>query len=369
MKRYLTSLAGLLSLLGGLLTPVTVTLAQQPPLSLTSQRQPVRLSVQSSYQRYEDGGRSISAMSLPVAAFVPLGRHVGLDLRTSVVMAEQQSRLSGLNDVQVSLGYARRVGEGSLLFTLGVNVPVGKAKLSSEEFETATLLAQNVYDFRVPGLGQGLNVSPGLTWAVPVGEALMLGLGAAYQYRGGYEPRRGRGERYDPGDEVLLTGGLDYRLRPNVALSGDVTYTFYGNDTFGGDDFYEAGNKITTTLQLLSTQGFNEIRLLGRYRSRAKSSLPVGGGAVVTEEEQEIPDQITATGSYRLHFSDTVSLTAVARGHFFGETTRFSQQSVFEVGIVPEFGFSDDLHLRPQFVYTLGSFSGLEAGLALEMNL
>ena len=343
--------------------------AQELALPLTSQRQPVRLSMQSIYQRYKDGNRSISAVSVPVAAFVPIGRHFGLGLRTSMVTAEQQSRLSGLDDLQVSLGYARSAGEGSLLFTLGVNVPVGKAKLSSEEFETATLLAQNVYGFRVPGLGQGLNVSPGLTWAVPVGEALMLGLGAAYQYRGGYEPRRGRGERYDPGDEMLLTGGLDYRLRPNMALSGDVTYTFYGNDTFGGDDFYEAGNKITTTLQFLATQGFNEIRLLTRYRSRAKSSLPVGSGGVVTEETKDIPDQVTATGSYRLRFSDAIFLTALARGRFFGETTRFSRQGVFEVGVMPEFGLSTGLYLRPRFVYTVGGFSGVEAGIGVEMHM
>lgn len=342
--------------------------AQAPVRSLTSQAQPVRLSVQPTYQRYEDGGESISAWSVPVAAVVPLGRHFNVSLRTSVVTAQWRSRLSGLDDVRASLGYTRSVGKGSLALTLGVNVPVGKAKLSPEEVETAALLAQNVYDFRVPGLGQGLNVSPSLTYAFPIGEDVAVGLGAAYQYRGSYDPQQNQEASYDPGNEVLLTGGLDVRLAPTATLSGDVTYTFYGNDALDGNAVYEAGDKITSTLQFVWTQEFNELRLLARYRSRARSSLPVAGGAGLTEV-QAVPDQIRASGRYELHLSDAVSLAGLVRGRLFGETERFSARRVLDLGVAPEFALSSTLDLQPRLIYTLGGFSGVEAGLGLEMNL
>jgi len=133
--------------------------------------------------------------------------------------------------------------------------------------------------------------------------------------------------------------------------------------------YYEAGNKLTATLQFLMHIGFDEARLVGRYRRRADGHLPAAGGPLIPAESQVVPDQFVTMGSYRARISEVVSLTPMVRGRFFSETNRSARQLVYELGIKPEFAFSNGLRLRPRFVYTLGGFSGFNAGFDLGMRL
>jgi hypothetical protein len=48
---------------------------------------------------------------------------------------------------------------------------------------------------------------------------------------------------------------------------------------------------------------------------------------------------------------------------------RLTLDRPYELGIEPEFAFSNGLRLRPRFVYTLGGFSGFNAGFDLGMRL
>src|SRR5690606_28120510 len=115
--------------------------------------------------------------------------------------------------------------------------------LSSEEFRTSVLLSQHVYGFRVPVLGQGFNAAPGLTVAVPVSDRVVVGVGFAYQYRGAFEPLDD-GRSYDPGDEVLVTGGLDAALSDTWTISGDASYALYQTDRLDDEDRYRSGTKV-----------------------------------------------------------------------------------------------------------------------------
>lgn len=322
--------------------------------------------MQPTYQQYTDDGRQISELSLPVFAVVPLGRNLRVSLLTSLATAggDQLTALSGLNDAQLSLSYTRRISLGSLVFNLGVNAPTGKQTLSAGEFETMRRLSQDFYRFRVPSLGQGLNVSPGLTWAFPLNDDLMLGLGAAYQFRGSYTPRSGVESSYDPGNEFLLTGGADLRLSPNTALSGDLTYTLYGDDEREGEPTYEVGNKLTATVQLLSTFGFNELRLVGRYRSRGKSTIPT-----VQEAQQTTPNAGLLLGSYRMQITERFYLQTQLAGRYYGETRAFPDpKTLAELTLAPELQLGSSVRLSGRAGYTVGSFSGLEAGLGMDLQ-
>lgn len=346
--------------------------AQQPfDVSLTSERQPVRIALQPTWQHYDDEGQAIAEWSMPLVAVVPLGDDMMFGLRTGVASAggTDLTQVTGLGDVQATLSYTRPVGAGSIIANLGVNLPSGTTALAADEFETMTRLSQNFYGFRMPGLGQGFNVAPGATWAVPAGEHVMVGLGASYQWRGSYTPVDALDGRYNPGNEVRLTGGLDVQVGPTATLSGDVTLTLFGDDTIDDVEQYGPGRKLTLTGQYLHTMGFNALRAVVRYRSQARSSVPVGVGGGTDERLRVLPNQGTAFVTYRYRVQERVHIVWRVDGRFFGETAVYASKSLVSVGAAPELAFDDGWTLTPRFAYTFGSLTGVEAGLGVAVEL
>lgn len=349
------------------LSPLTPVYAQQSEIDLSSRRQPVRVSVSMLYQGYSDDTLRVSELSTPLTASLPLGRNLSLNMWTShaTVTGRDLERIGGISDAQVTLNYYQVVGRGSLVFSLGVNLPTGRKELTQKEFNTSKQSSLNFFDFRVPNLGQGFNLSPGLVWAVPLSETFVLGLGASYQYKGGFKPISGMTEDYEPGDEVLVTIGADYRLNRTSSLSTDFTYTIYATDKIGGLEVFESGNKVTMAIQILKHFGYNELRLLAFYRSRAKSDFL--GPALNTN--QILPNHAEWVGTYRLRLRRTTYVRFLAQGRLFGEASIYPSKRLLDVGVLPEVALMDDVSVLGQFIYTLGSFSGLEAGIGVAARL
>lgn len=341
--------------------------AQPVDVSLTSERQPVRIALQPTWQQYDEDGYTLSEWSAPLLAVVPLQDDLLLGLRTGLARAggSELTSVTGLADVQATLSYSQSVGEGSVIFNVGVNLPSGTTGLTVDEFETMTQLSQNFYAFRMPGLGQGVNLSPGVTWAVPAGERVMLGLGASYQMRGGYTPVQAMDGTYNPGNEVRLTGGTDVQVGDRTTLSGDVTLTLYGTDTIDDEEQYGPGRKLSLTAQYQRTMGFNAVRAVVRYQSQAKSNVPTGIGGGASEALRVLPNQGTAFVVYRVRVHDDIDMVWRADGRLFGETSVYASKSLFSVGTAPEFALEDGWTLTSQLAYTFGSFTGIEAGLGV----
>ncbi len=344
-------------------------IAQDDALYLSSRQQPIRISIGALYQSYTEDDSTLSEVSIPLAVSVPLGRNLGVSLIASQASASGDAveSLSGVSDAQVGLSYYQQIGQGSVVVSLGVNLPSGKSELTPQEFETAIFLSQHFYNFRVSGFGQGFNVSPGVVVAFPVSENAVFGVGASYQLKGAYTPIEGMDD-YDPGDEILLTGGFDYRAGPTTNFSADVTYTIYGSDTFGDADVFSAGDKVTATAQWLRYIRANELRFVARYRSISKSSRPAVVG-VAGEELRTLPAQVFLRGVYRHRLNPTFTLGVLAQARLFDETDNFSSKTLFDVGLMPEVALSNNTALRLRFLYTLGDFTGFEAGGGLAFEL
>jgi len=218
-----------------------------------------------------------------------------------------------------------------------------------------------------------LNVSPSLTWALPARENFVLGLGASYQYKGQFTPLTNSSLDYDPGDEMLLTGGFDTRLSATATLTGDVIFTFYGKDKINGGEILGPGNKLVVNLQFRQYFGFDELWLLARYRSRAKNDLLVNG-VLTPENVKTNPDQVELAGHYRRRFSRRISTRFFAEGRFYQNTPAVEGVKLFGAGLAPSFALSENFQLLAQLKYQTGSFkegtsvSGLEAGAGLLVN-
>jgi hypothetical protein len=365
VRRLLFSL-----LLAALAAPLVQ--AQQPSaLYADAERQPIRISMEGIYQTYSDDGEDISEVSVPLSFRLPFGDNIALSLQTNyaAVSGSDIETVSGIGDVQAVASYFQPVGAASLVFSLGLNATTGNSALTFEEFRASTLAGQTAYDLRVPTFGQGIRVVPAVTYAFPVGERVALGLGAAYQYRGPYEPLEDLPDTYDPGEEVLLTAGADLEVTPTSSVSIDFSFGLNSADTFGREgreQSFEPGNSVSVTGQYLLLLGFHEIRAVGRYRTRGAAELP----DAAVDAETAVPNQIQFFTDARFALTPTFDLGARARVRLYGESAIFGESlTLFDLGLLPALMVSDRVGLTGRFVYTLGSFSGFTAGGGLRFAL
>lgn len=343
--------------------------------ALTSEQRPVRLIFQPVYQYISDGdlGVTLTESSAQLQAIVPFGERWQLSVAGSGASASGSAEatdaererdiqnLSGFSDIRSSLSYVQPVGDGSVIFTLNASAPTGKQELTSDEFITARFLSQSFYQFRVPSFGQGATGGGSATWAVPVGEDLVLGIGGSYQYRGSYSPEVGGEAEYTPGNEIRVTGGADFRLTQTSAFSANASLFVYGTDTVDGVEQFEVGNQIKVALQYIHQTGFQTIRVLTRYRSQEKSTLPVVNGQ--SEQLQILPSRATLQSRYSTRLADQVRLGLFASGQWYDETEAFGSKTLLAGGATVQLAVGNGFSIVPRVAYTTGSITRIEAGL------
>ena len=325
------------------------------PLYAGSQQEPVRVSVSAIALTY-DGGPS--QLAVPLAVYAPVARGFGLSLHTTYASGDLESNdgISGFGDAQIAGSYFLEFGPGSAVASLGANVPIGQRELTASEAETAYLMGQSFYEFTLPVWGQGFNLSPGLTFAVPVNDALALGAGIAYQHRGTYSPLAGAGGEFDPGSEFLATAGADVRLAPETTLALDLTYSKYGTDTYGNLE-YEVADAVALTGQVTHALGRGELRVLGRAQVRgAGTSAPVA-----TALDSAVPLSLRLRSEARLPFSESFALTLLAQGRHYGASDVFESYTLFDAALRPEVAMGP-LAFHVQAGGTVGTLTGLRVG-------
>lgn len=341
--------------------------AQEQPSALYVSGTPdlPRVSAETIYQRFSKDGAHIAEVSVPLSVYLPLGDRLAVSLHSNyaTISGSDLETASGVGDVQLVTSLYQPIGAASLVASLGVNATTGRSALSAEEFRTATLAGQTIYDLRVPTFGQGLRVAPALTVAFPAGDRAALGLGLSYQYRGPYEPLRGLTDQYDPGEEILLTAGADVQLGTVSSASLDVSFGLNGTDTWGALE-YDPGHSLSATAQYRLALGLHEVRAVARYRSRGEGTLP----EEVITAEAVVPTQLQFLADARFQVDPAVRVGGLARFRTYDASALFPErQTLVDVGVVPEWSASERVRLVGRFVYTLGSFSGLTAGGGLSV--
>ena len=311
----------------------------------------------------------ISEISFPTMVYYPVNRALSLSLRGNHAnVGGDANTLSGLTDAQLSGSY--HLENANLVLNVGLNVPSGKKELTANEFSTSSQIAYSYFNFQVPGFGQGLNISPGISWAAPVSDNLVLGLGATYQLKGGFKPLENMTDNYDPGDEILVTGGFDIKLAPTTTFAIDIIYTTYGEDKMGSQTVFGSGDKIMVSSMLRSYQKFNELFLLVRYRSKGKNSYYIGG-VFQEEAEKTIPNHLEIIGYYKIRSSKQFYISLLGESRTFFETDIFPGLNIIGFGVSPEFSPSRNIKIPIRFKYFFGDFeggtsiSGIEAGVGV----
>ena len=363
ISRFLVLLAGLF------IAVATVSLAQTPNMYMGSEQQPIRIRTGAVYQQYADADRRLSQITFPVSAFIPFTRNLAFSFYTNpaMVSGEAVTSIEGLSDAQAALSYYQEIGQGSIVVSVSSNLPSGKRELTEAEFATTALVSQDFYGFNVPVFGQGLNISPGITLAYPFSENVVAGVGFSYQLKGSFKPVENMVESFTPGDEMMITGGLDFKVADTWALSTNVSYMIYQADELGAVSVFESGDQTLVALQLLGNMGDNQLRLIARYRTKAKSLLPAGG--LIVTAPRTIPEQMQLLGSYTLTIQKNLSAAIIGRVRHYESTDFFSSKTLFDLGASPEVAFSESVSAVMRFVYTFGSFPGVEIGGGLAFRI
>ena len=319
------------------------------------------------FQRWSiESNYAITEISFPTLFYYPVSRALSLSLRgNQATVAGDVNSLSGLTDTQLSCSY--HIENANLVFNLGLNLPSGKKELTANEFSTSAQIAYRYFNFKVPGFGQGFNISPGISWAAPVSDNLVFGLGATYQKKGGFRPIENMSDNYNPGDEILVTAGFDIKLAPTTTFAVDVIYTTYGEDKMGNMTVFGSGDKIMFSGLLRSYQKYNELFLMARYRSKGKNSYYIGG-IFQEEAEKTIPNHLEIIGYYRFRLNNNFFISLLGEGRTFFETNNFPGLTILGFGVSPELTLNRNLKLPFHVKYFFGDFtggtsiSGLEAG-------
>lgn len=334
-------------------------IAQQPFLRLT----PL-------FQHWSIGDNmKFSQIGVGLSAYAPLHQDFGLSVQTSHVNTSGDlTSLSGVADVKVSLNYY--IEKPGVVLSCGVSLPTGKNGLTQDEFETSLLISNDVFDLQIPNVGQGLTVQPGFAWASSLGEKFSVGAGASYQYRAKYKPLADYGD-YDPGDEVLLTAGFDFRLGETSTFVTDVVFTAYGADKLDNEDVFASGNRFSANAQFRKNFGLHELLISARYRSLSAGQIGIAG-ALVPEEEKAIPDVFNASARFHVRMNNSLAVAFLAEGRFYQQTaSTLSGVSIVGVGVEPEITVAPNITIpiraRLQFgkLKNDDSLFGTELGLGI----
>lgn len=334
--------------------------------SLRSVERPVRVALTPTYQYYEtEAGRRLTQASSYLAATVPIGERVTVEARAGYARmgGGRLAQVTGLTDAVGRLTYAQPVGAGSVVFSTTVNAPVGKQQLAPDVLRTTRLISRNYYQFRVSSYSRGLSVSPRVTWAVPVTDRVVVGVGAGYQHQRGFEPRADRGT-YVPGDGIEANAGADYKLTSTSALGVDVAYRRYAPDRFEGTRRFDAGSRISGTVRYLARSGFTTVRVVARYASWTESTFGyrVGG----PDRGPILPAHALVLGSVRTRLSEAIDLRVRASGHRYDETLQAGSKLVGRLLLSPVVEVADGVSVAPRAAASYGSYLGLSGGLRIE---
>lgn len=333
-----------------------------------------------------------SEISTPITLYFPLSRNFGMTLRGSQAIAtgdkqniaagDNLGTLRGVSDTQLSFSY--HVEAANLVLNLGLNLPSGKRKLTENEFNTSILLSNNIYNIRLPNLGQGFNIAPGFTLALPVSANLVLGVGASYQIKGKFKPLSALEDDYDPGEEILATGGFDLRLSETATFSSDVIFTIFGTDKIGDKEVFAPGNRLVANVQFRKYFNFHELRFFARYRSREKNDRAIILGEKLSKEpEKTFPNQLEIMAHFRIRFGRSFYTRLLVEGRLYQEAPAFvniqdtpnsAGINLLGFGIAPEISPSSNFRIPMTFKYFTGSFkdgpklSGFELGLGFSVS-
>ena len=316
---------------------------------------------------------SLAHLALPLVVYAPVAPGVDVSLRAAYVSSSLgDDRAAGFADAQVGLSVRRSVGGGEVAVGVAATVPAGGG-LTQAEAATAFLAAQEFYAFAAPTLRRGPSLMPSLSVAVPAGPALVVGGGVAYRVRPGFEPRAGLDDAFDPGDELALTAGLDALLPDGSTLAVDALYSRFGADAYVRPETadsltYATGGAVGVAAAWTGLVGASPVTVAASVRRRTDADVdPVAQARLGLSAA--VPTQGRVAVTSRVRFGPRLTAGVSAGARYYSASGAFGSRTLADVAVAPAYRVGERVAVVGRLGGTVGSFTGLEAGLGLRVDL
>ena len=256
-----------------------------------------------------NGSTTFSQLVMPVNGFVPVKDNLeilfyGVGSVNDLQTTGQKTGLTGAGDFRLQANQS--LSDDHLILSFGLNIPSGKHKLDYNTDTTMLqILSRNYLQFSMRRFGQGFGGNFLIGGAAMLGE-FRGGIGVLFEYTGEYHPYRGLG-KYDPGNFVSLTAGLDRKVNRS-ALYGDVTVTLYTSDRFeerktfrqSPESLFRIGGRYQTGMYS------GDVRFSYLWRGR---NTQYDSDEVIEQQFQLFGNEFLAQLNLTRHFSDGWAVT------------------------------------------------------------
>lgn len=295
----------------------------------------------------EDLNDPISEGTFPMELIYPLMENFHVQISHFPALSRfGESNMAGLSDTWIRTSYTML--NDQLAFSIGAGIPTGKTELDSSEVIITQLISQNSFKFRLPVFGQGLTLSGGVMYALPVNDNFTFGAGASYVFRGKYKFSKLSPFEYDPGDQIGGNMGFDYLLTPELTASLDFVYSYYFSDKLDDTEIFASGPNLTMKLLTQYKANFGYVWLSGYYRLKAKNET-WDGQALVPESKNS---NITLR---ELDLGTRIRLTDILYVRLMTEVRSYVENE-YDQGYIDIFGggIGYDLMISRNFAVSMG---------------
>jgi hypothetical protein len=311
------------------------------------------------------GDSTITAVFTPLRATIHLSPNLDLDLSGAAASASlthgTNQTLQGLADAKIRGVF--KFNDYHWLVHFGLNLPTGKNVLDAEEVRVNNLLSETVLSFPIKRYGRGLEVDWGAAYAFAVSENLKAGLGAGFLLKGEYTFLEASPLRFDPGNEISVTGGVDFR-KNSFAARWNLLVKLYQKDRLNGQEAFKEGTQLETEgVITFPAQKFN-VALAFKNVIKADNETYAPGGQIISAARDDFSGNIfwsTAQATY--NFSERFSFESSFGLSLFGKSQlQLGEAQLYSLSGGFQFKSSEHLMLNAVFSSSTGDAKNLQGG-------
>jgi hypothetical protein len=227
----------------------------------------ISLDVGGNLQSWKVGDTKLTETSLPLQVVFPITEQMSISLSNIPVLisrtasdttfdkqgnmqtADKKTTINSLTDTRIGLKYIFL--DNKALLNLSVNIPTGKKDLEDESYGLSTQLGLGILKYRMPVLGQGLNVGGSFVYAIPLNKRNIVGFGLSYNMKSKFTPVKS--VNYKGGDDYGLSLSYIYNPASGLKISLDAAYTNFMKDKIS---FTSLSDGVEKTIEMEFQSGY-----------------------------------------------------------------------------------------------------------------
>jgi len=304
------------------------------------------------------GNATIRAVYTPLVVAIPLSPKCDLNFSGAAAVSNLNNgtsqTLQGLTDTKIR--GVMKFNDYHWLLHAGLNLPTGKNALKTQEVKVNNVLAEAVLGFPVKRYGRGLEVDAGVAYAFGVSENLKTGLGAGILLKGEHAFLQNSPLRFDPGDEISVTGGFNFK-KNNLAMRLSLLTKIYQKDRLNRQAAFKEGTQVETEGMIAFSPQKIAVVLAVKNVMKADNVTYASSGEILGAARDNFSGNIFwSTGQVTYNVSESLALTSSLGLSVFGKSeVQLGEAQLFNLGGGLQFKSSEHLMFNTALAFSTGN--------------